>query len=108
RPCMVIEDDGIVYAWSDLVEGAPPRIVVARPTLSASAVAPIGGAEGLSPFNLLDEHVTFDDLLLGAGWHRHMGPHGQLIQACWTRPDDPDNPCSAHTLTEQPNVLVAF
>lgn len=110
RPCRVVEDTGAAYTLEELAGALaavtppppapePPRAVPVRDVLGTLA-------PGRSAFDLLDEHVTFDELLTGAGWTRHRKSHAQAVEHCWTRPGDPDNPCSAHTLTAQPAVLV--
>lgn len=109
RPCRVVEDNGTAYTLEELREALaatappppapePPRPVPVRDVL--------GIPSGASAFELLDQHCTFDDVLTGAGWTVHGGRHPAAVQRCWTRPGDPDNPCSAHTLTANPHVLV--
>ncbi|QOK21391.1 AAA family ATPase [Janibacter indicus] len=109
RPCRTVEDTGTVYTLDELLAA-----IVANPAPAPAAPAPrrtprhdvLGLDTGDSAFDLLDEHVTFDDILTSAGWTRHTASHSPSIHECWTRPDGPDNPCSAHTLTANPHVLV--
>lgn len=114
RPCRVIEDTGSAYTFDELTAAAqacaPAPLPVPPPTPRPAANRdPLGlPRHGASAFDLLDEHATFGDLLTGAGWAHHNASHSPSIDACWTRPGDPDNPCSAHTLTANPHVLVVF
>ncbi|MBD5832149.1 ATP-binding protein [Janibacter melonis] len=110
RPCRVVEDTGTAYTLDELLAG----LTAATPALAHQpAPAPrtrdvLQLHTGASAFDTLDAHVTFDDVLTGAGWARHDARHSSTIEQCWTRPGDPDSPCSAHTLTANPHVLVVF
>lgn len=118
RPCRVVQDDGPSYTLQDLRDSLR---AAERATHASSAPRPAPAAtprprprpvslpgDRPSAFDTLDAHVTFDDILTGAGWVLHRGTHGPAVNQCWSRPGDPENPCSAHTLTDQPNVLVVF
>lgn len=110
RPCKVIQDTGQAYTFSELAY-ALTTLPVPEPTPAAPPrpqprrdVVPL--TPGTSAFDQLDAATTFDDILTGAGWTLHRGNHPGAVDQCWTRPGDPDNPCSAHTLTARPEVLV--
>lgn len=112
RPCQVVEDTGQAYTFPELLQAvmdlpaaertpqtAPPRQQARRD------VVPL--TQGASAFDQLDAAATFDDILTGAGWTPcQQRTHPPAVDQCWTRPGDPDNPCSAHTLTARPEVLV--
>ncbi|MBD2760117.1 AAA family ATPase [Yimella sp. cx-573] len=108
RSCFILDDTGEVYAFEDLLAACPappaPTEPPARPARVTLSVDPFN--TGPSAFDLLDEHVTFADLLTGAGWAIHDTRHPAAIEQCFTRPGNPESNCSAHTLTAQPNVLV--
>ncbi|EWT05049.1 hypothetical protein N864_07600 [Intrasporangium chromatireducens Q5-1] len=108
RPCRVVQDNGVAYTIEDLTKALQavtpaPEPVEQRPTRQRVELVPNTGA---SAFDLLDEYAAFDDILTGAGWTKHHGSHPPSIDECWSRPDGPDNPCSAHTLKANPHVLV--
>lgn len=111
RPCRIVEDNGAAYTLDELLAAiaanpaptpeasGPPRPAPSRDVLGLDQ-------HGDSAFTILDEHVTFDDILTSAGWTRHAASHSPGIHECWTRPNGPDNLCSARTLTANPHVLV--
>ena len=106
RPCRVTEDSGAAYALADLLTAAA-AIAAPRPAPAPPRpVALLDGRDTPGPFDVLDRHVSFGDVLAGAGFTRHEARHPAAVDECWTRPGDPDNPCSAHTLTANPAVLV--
>lgn len=109
RPCHIVEDTGAAYSLDELLAAitANPAPTPATPEPRPAPRHDVLGLDrGDSAFDLLDQHVTFDDILTSAGWTRHAASHSPSIDTCWTRPGDPDSPCSAHTLTAQPAVLV--
>lgn len=116
RPCRLLEDTRARYTLAEFQAAAaaiplpaddpPPAPQRAVPSPSTRPHPPV--AAGGSAFDQLDQHVTFDDILTSAGWTHHRGTHPASVAQCWTRPDGPDNPCSAHTLTAQPEVLVVW
>ncbi len=115
RPCRVILDTGATYDLRELAALHAVQPAVMTPAATAGpAPAPrpprvdLGLTPGRSAFDTLDEHVTFDDLLTGAGWTLHRDRHGPAVAQCWTRPGDPEHACSAHTLTAMPEVLVVL
>lgn len=86
---------------ADALHRPAPQRVTTTP-----APRPTGTSSGDGPFDVLAETVGFDELLTGAGWTPCGQRHGRSIVGCWSRPGDPENPCSAHVLAVQPNVLV--
>ena len=114
RPCQVTEDNGTVYTIRSLM-AALEAVAPATPQQAAPPTAgrpytgnPQGVRDGLSAFDALDQYVTFDDILATAGFTFHRDAHAENIAQCWSRPDKPDNLCSAHTLKANPHVLVVF
>lgn len=113
RPCLIVEDTGTAYTLDELHTAAqacapPPPPVTPSSPAPAPGRDPLGiPRQGDSAFTILDEHATFDDLLTGAGWERCPRSHGPGVEACWNRPGH-TSPCSAHTLTANPHVLVVF
>lgn len=108
RPCRIVEDTGPTYTLTELLEAlaaVTPRPEPQQPAPQRT-VLPFGGHHGDSAFDQLDQHVTFDDILTGAGWARHDTRHPAAIDQCWTRPGNPEHDCSAHTLKANPHVLV--
>lgn len=115
RPCQVVEDTGQTYAFPELLQAVMDLPAAPAPTQAPRTTAPAPrrpDAQGvphhnMSAFDQLDAHATFGDVLTGAGWTPcQQRTHPPAIDQCWTRPGDPDNPCSAHTLTARPEVLV--
>ncbi|WP_346007165.1 AAA family ATPase [Janibacter terrae] len=110
RPCRIVEDTGVAYTLDELLTA-----ITANPTPQATAPASRPTAwrdvlgldrHGDSAFDLLDQHVTFDDILTSDGWERCTRSH-HGIEGCWNRPGH-TSPCSAHVLTANPHVLVVF
>lgn len=112
RKCRVVEDHGTVFTLRELMVALdavapPPKTPSPAPAAARPYTGdPLGLRSGISAFDALDEHVTFDDILAGAGFRLHAGSHSPDIDQCWTRPGDPDSPCNAHTLKANPHVLV--
>ena len=115
RPCRVIEDTGPEYLVEELYAALAARLgtkeASQNSTMTATAdILPSGQAKpGLSNcgvFGVLDQHVSFADLLSGADWVVCTGKHPKSISNCFTRPGEPDHPCSAHVLVDYPSVLV--
>lgn len=114
RECRVIQDDGPAYTLSefeDALQSLESSQVPAAARFELAQVRSVtrsGPNTTPRPFDIVNEHATFDDILAGAGFNRHEGNHPPIVDQCWTRPGDPDNPCSAHTLKANPHVLVVF
>lgn len=106
RPCRIVEDNGTIYPLAQLLTAVTPKPLPTRPPVALPTVW--DNARGPGAFDLLDEHVTFDDILTSAGWTIHTSRHGSDIDQCWTRPGNPEHACSAHTLKVNPHVLVVW
>lgn len=111
RPCQLLEDTGQAYTLTELMQALTAQPQTTPVPLRADPPppktrAPGGTGASLSAFDALDQHVTFDELLTGAGWAHHNARHPVAVEQCWSRPGGPDNPCSAHTLKANPHVLV--
>ena len=114
RPCRVIEDTGPEYLVEELhaaLASVRPQEASQSSTMTATIdMLPSGEAKlGLANhgiFGVLDQHVSFADLLSCADWVACTEEHAKSISHCFTRPGGPTNPCSAHVLTAHPQVLV--
>jgi hypothetical protein len=116
RPCEVIEDAGPEYLVEELQEAlsvlSPPQQHIVPATMRATGDMPASSqaAEQIPPnygiFALLDENVSFADLLSGAGWTPCEKKHPSSILECFTRPGGSSNSCSARVLADHPAVLV--
>jgi len=113
RPCHVVQDDGTAYTLADLTSALQKATPAPSPSPAPAAPLPRSAFDttprtGASAFDLLDQHATFDDILTGADWIRCTAGHASNIEACWTRPGNPEHSCSAHTLAAMPEALVVF
>lgn len=112
RKCRLLEDTGVAYTLTELMQAlaetapAPTPVPLPATPPPPKTRSPGGTRDSVSAFDALDQHVTFDDLLTGAGWAHHTTRHPAAVEQCWSRPGGPDNPCSAHTLKANPHVLV--
>lgn len=112
RPCRIVKDNGVAYTLDELLAAIAANPAPAPEASGPPRPAPSRDVLGLdqhgdSAFTILDEHVTFDDLLVGAfGWERCTRTH-HGYEGCWNRPGH-TSPCSAHVLAANPHVLVVF